>query len=360
MKIIPLKKWFENFERPLIIAGPCSAESRNQVFKTAEEISKLEKVSVFRAGIWKPRTRPNSFEGVGEIGLKWLKEVKEKTNLLISTEVATPKHIEICLKNPRIIDIFWIGARTTSSPFSVQELANSLRGVDIPVMVKNPINPDLDLWIGALERFNKVGINKLAAIHRGFYPFEKTNLRNIPKWEIMIELKRKFFNMPIINDSSHISGKRKFIFEISQKALDLNVDGLMIESHINPEKAMSDPKQQLKPFELEILLKKLKIRKSFEENEIFKNEMEKNRKKIDFVDAQLLDLLMQRMEIVKEIGFYKKKNKLTILQLKRWIKIIKTRTENAKKLGMSENFVKKILELIHKESILYQEKIMKN
>ena len=357
--ILPIEKWFEPFlEKPVIIAGPCSAESEAQVLSTANEISKNKKVSIFRSGIWKPRTRPKSFEGVGEKGLAWLQKVKKETGLLTATEVATPKHIELCIKNE--IDVLWIGARTCSNPFSVQELANAAEGADLAIFIKNPINPDLELWIGAIERFAAKGIKKIGAIHRGFFPFEKTPFRNIPKWEIFIELKRRFPNLPILNDPSHISGSKKYIKEISQKALDLAADGLMIETHFNPEQALSDKEQQIKPKELSDLLSKLTFRKSDIQSIDFTNQLEQFREQIDSIDLQMLELLSQRMKIVENIGKYKCENDVTILQLRRWEKIISSRMETGKNLGLSEEFILKLLQLVHKESIQKQVEIMKN
>ncbi|MCK4661855.1 MAG: bifunctional 3-deoxy-7-phosphoheptulonate synthase/chorismate mutase type II [Bacteroidales bacterium] len=356
--IIPINEWFSQFKsQSIIISGPCSAESEEQILSTAKEIDKIGKVTIFRAGIWKPRTRPESFEGIGEKGLIWLKRVKEETKLLTITEVATPEHIELCLKNN--IDLLWIGARTTSNPFSVQELANALKGVDIPVMVKNPVNPDINLWTGALERISMAGIKKIAAIHRGFFPFEQTPLRNIPKWEIPIELKRKFNNIPVICDPSHISGTTVFIEEIAQRALDLNMDGLMIESHIDPKNALSDTNQQLTPAELDNLLNKLIFRKASSNNKEFVNTLEQYRNQIDSIDAQMLELFAQRMAVIEKIGEYKKKNNVTIFQLKRWENIFSTRNKLGKKLGLSDDFVKKLLQIIHKESIQKQTEVMK-
>ncbi|MBE9469430.1 MAG: bifunctional 3-deoxy-7-phosphoheptulonate synthase/chorismate mutase type II [Bacteroidetes bacterium] len=359
LNIIPIRKWFKQLSnKPVIISGPCSAETEKQLIETAKAINDIGKVQIFRAGIWKPRTRPVNFEGVGEKGLLWLKKAKEQTGLLTTVEVATPKHIEKCLKFG--VDILWIGARTTSNPFSINELTQVLKGVDIPVMIKNPINPDINLWVGAIERFNKIGINKLAAIHRGFFPFELTSLRNIPKWEIPIELKRNFHNLSIICDPSHIAGKRKYINEISQKALDLDMDGLMIESHISPDKALTDSKQQITPKELKLMLDSLVIRTSNSDNFDFINSIEKYRDQIDSIDTQLIELLAQRMEIVKQIGVYKKNNDVTILQLSRWEKIINSRINFGLKLGLSEKLIKKIMQLIHKESIQKQNEIMNN
>ena len=355
--IVPLKKWFKGIgDLPLIIAGPCSAESEAQMMTTAREIAALGKVKIFRTGIWKPRTRPGSFEGVGKQGLKWLQQVKKETGLLTTVEVAKPEHVDLAVKYD--VDILWIGARTTSNPFSVQELADYMKGIDKPVMVKNPINPDLQLWIGALERFNNSGIEKIAAVHRGFYPFEATNLRNIPKWEIPIELKSLCHNLPIICDPSHIAGRADLVFDISQKALDLDMDGLMIETHCNPKKALSDASQQLTPAQLNNLLTNLIIRKVKSNDEIFANVLETLRNRIDSIDQQMIELLAQRMNVVEEIGKYKSQNQVTILQLRRWEKIVTTRIRQGKTLGLTEDFVKKLLQLVHKESIQRQTEVM--
>ena len=354
--ILKINTWFERLTEPLIIAGPCSAESEAQIMHTAKEIVKVGKVNVFRSGIWKPRTRPGNFEGVGEEGLQWLKQVKKETGLLTAIEVANPEHVDLAVKYD--IDILWIGARTTSNPFSVQELADHLKGYNKPVMVKNPINPDVNLWVGALERFHKSGINKLAAIHRGFYPFEATTLRNIPKWEIPIELKSMCHNLPVICDPSHIAGNREYIQEISQKAFDLNMDGLMIETHYNPSVALSDMNQQVTPEQLVQILQQLVLRNTKVKDQDFGNMMETLRSQIDSIDQQMLELLSQRMNIVEEIGKYKSKNEVTILQLRRWEKIISTRLRLGKSLGLSEDFVKKLLQLVHKESIQRQTEVM--
>jgi len=342
----------------VIIAGPCSAESEYQVVKTAEEISKCEKVKIFRAGIWKPRTAPGNFEGVGEEGLAWLKKVKEKTNLYTTTETATPEHVELCLKNNDAVDILWIGARTTANPFSVQAIADVLKGVDIPVMVKNPLNPDINLWAGAIERLKKAGIKNIAAIHRGFYPFEKISLRNLPKWELAIEIKSIFPDMAVFNDPSHISGKRKYIQEIAQKALNLNFDGLMIETHIEPDKALSDSKQQLTPEALIKLLNNLTFRKSSSDNTDFLTRLDQYRDQIDSIDYQMLELLSKRMKIVENIGKYKLNNDVTIFQLKRWLEMTKTRNEFGESIGLDKNFIKRMLQLVHRESIRQQSEIM--
>ena len=354
--ILNINDWFKNFNDPLIIAGPCSAESKTQVLETAQQLASNGKVKVFRAGIWKPRTRPGNFEGVGEKGLDWLKQVKQETGLLTAVEVANAEHLEKAINAD--IDILWIGARTCSNPFSVQELADCLKGCDKPVMVKNPINPDLQLWIGALERFNKAGVTKLAAIHRGFYPFEDTRLRNIPKWEIAIELKSMCHDLPIICDPSHISGDTKYIMEIAQKAMDLNMNGLMLETHNNPQEALSDKSQQLTPNELIKLLNNLIVRKGSAENKDFELVLESLREQIDSIDQQMLELLSQRMHIVEDIGKYKSKNEVAILQLRRWEKIISTRIKLGEKLGLSRDFIKKLLQLVHKESIQRQTEVM--
>lgn len=351
--ILPFSSWDKRLgSNFLTIAGPCSAENEEQVLQTAKKIHDLTKVRVFRAGVWKPRTRPDSFEGVGEMAFPWLRKVKEKFDFLIACEVATPQHVEKALANG--IDILWIGARTTPNPFAVSEIAEALRGVDIPIMVKNPINPDFGLWLGALERFHKIGIHKLAAIHRGFYPFEQTKLRNIPKWEMAIELKSECPKMPLIADPSHMAGHMKYVEKLAQKALDLNYNGLMIETHINPDEAKSDAKQQLMPEQLKELLAKL----IFKQQEVIENNgndlIESFREQIDSIDFQMLELLAQRMEIVRKIGDYKKEKKITIFQLRRWIEILQTRSGFAKKAKLSPDFVNQIMRLIHKESIRQQ------
>ncbi|MEN8119906.1 MAG: chorismate mutase [Bacteroidota bacterium] len=360
LDIIPINKWYKELdEKPVMIAGPCSAETEEQVLQTAIEISKIPQVKIFRAGIWKPRTRPGSFEGVGAVGLEWLAKVKQRTRLLTAVEVATPEHVKACKENQGSIDIIWIGARTTANPFSVQELADALKGCNIPVMIKNPINPDLSLWIGAIERIYDAGINKIAAIHRGFSPFEPTKLRNIPKWEIPIDLKLHFPNLDVINDPSHISGTTSYIAEIAQDAVDLNLDGLMIETHINPDKALSDAKQQLKPNELNTLLEKMKYRLAENENPEFTSSLEQFRHQIDSIDQQIIELLARRMLIVEDIGAYKAENNVTIFQLKRWKRIISSRLQLAREHKVDESFMRKLLQLVHKESIRKQKIILK-
>ncbi len=355
LDISPLHSWFNSDGRPILISGPCSAESEEQLLRTAKELVQIPNVGVFRAGIWKPRTRPSGFEGVGNIGLEWLKRVKEETGLLTTVEVANPRHVEEAINHS--VDILWLGARTVVNPFSIQEIAEVLQGVDIPVMIKNPVNPDLKLWIGAFERINKVGITKLAAIHRGFYFFESSPFRNAPMWEIPIELKRLYPSLPIFCDPSHICGNKDLIPFVSQKALDLEMDGLMIESHYNPQIALTDANQQITPEQLANILSKLVIRKESGTFE-FETKLDELRTEIDKLDAELVDILWQRMKIVEEIGEYKRDNNITILQIKRWSEIIKNRLAHGIKLGLSKDFLTKILQIVHKESIQKQTDIM--
>lgn len=354
MNIKKLNEWGILNEDSLLISGPCSAETEEQVLAAAHEL-KAKGIKVFRAGIWKPRTRPNSFEGIGSEGLDWLKLVKKETGMLVSTEIANVKHVYEALKAG--IDILWIGARTSVNPFAVQEIADALKGVDIPVLVKNPINPDLELWIGALERINQAGIARIGAIHRGFSSYEHTKYRNTPQWQIPIELKRRFPELPIICDPSHIGGTRELIAPISQKALDLNFDGLMIESHCNPEKAWSDAKQQITPQALEKLLHNLVKREEKPEN-ISLTDLEDLRFQIDQYDQDLLETLGKRMKAASAIGTYKKENNMLILQANRWDEIVNSRVENGANLELSEKMVKAIFEAIHQESINKQELIL--
>ncbi len=358
MNFIGFQHWYKelnNIEH-LIIAGPCAAESRNQLVNTAIAIKKNSQINVFRAGVWKPRTNPNTFSGVGEIAFEWLREVKSITNFLICIEVATAEHIEKCKKNKDVVDILWIGARTVTNPFSMQALADALKNCDIPVMIKNPITPDLKLWIGAIERVYNSGITKIAAIHRGFHPFESTTLRNVPKWDLVIDLKTQLPNLQIINDPSHIAGDSKYIYEIASKALCLNFDGLMIETHENPTQALSDAKQQLTPNQLDILLKELIFRKSDSEANYINSDLERYRFQIDSIDYQLLDLLAKRMNIIEKIADLKNQNNLSIFQLDRWKKIINSRVEVGERLNLDTDFVKNLIQLIHSESILLQTK----
>jgi len=343
-------------KKPCIISGPCSAESEEQVLSTARELALTGKIDILRAGIWKPRTRPNSFEGVGKTGLEWLRKAGDETGIPVATEVANSKHVEQCLEYG--IDVLWVGARTSVNPFSVQDIADALKGVDIPVMVKNPINPDLQLWMGALERINNAGITQLAAIHRGFSSYEKTPFRNVPKWEIMIELKSHAPDLPIICDPSHIAGNRELIPLIAQKAIDLDMAGLMIESHISPKSALSDKDQQLKPEDLATILEELTIRKPNIVSPILKDKLRILRNDIDEIDEQLIELLSSRMGIAGKIGAYKKDNNITILQLKRWDEIVSKRIAMGKAMGLGEIFLDKMLQLIHQESIRIQTEIM--
>jgi len=355
MKIVPINRWLPDSIYPLVISGPCSAESENQLINTAVEVAKIRNVAVFRAGLWKPRTQPDQFEGVGEKGLEWLKRIREVTGLLTTVEVAHPHHIEACLKSG--IDILWIGARTVTNPFSIQEISEVLKGVDIPVLVKNPVAPDIKTWIGALERINNVGITKLVAVHRGFYFYDQTVYRNSPMWEIPIELKRLFPHLPVICDPSHICGDKKLIRDVAQKALDLEMDGLMIETHISPEDALTDANQQIKPVELQYLISELIIRKRAGNKE-FETHLEQLRAEIDKVDIELLQLLSKRMKIVSDIGEYKKDHKITILQLKRWNKVINDRLMSGKELGLDKEFLLKLLQMIHEKSIEIQTRLI--
>ncbi len=350
-----LASWLPAERRPIVISGPCSAETEEQVMQTARLLSDIPQVKIFRAGVWKPRTRPDSFEGVGEKGLRWLQRVRAETGLLTTVEVATPQHVELALKYG--IDILWIGARTVSNPFSVQEVAAAMQGIANPVMVKNPVSPDLNLWIGALERIYKAGVQKMAAIHRGFYFFTKSPYRNAPMWEVPIELMRRFPNLPVFTDPSHICGNRHMLADIAQKAMDLEMNGLMIESHVHPEKALSDAQQQITPQTLRKLISGLMIRKEKGE-ETFESKLELLRSEIDKIDAELLEILARRLDIVSEIGKYKKENNITILQIKRWRNIIKERLADGTGRGMDETFLRHILELVHSESIRIQNEIM--
>ena len=338
--------------RPFIISGPCSAESPEQLLEVAIDLAKSNKVSALRAGVWKPRTRPNSFEGVGEKGLKWLVDAGKEVGLPVITEVAKPEHVKSALKAG--VDMLWIGARTTVNPFSVQEIADSLKGVDIPVWVKNPIHLDLELWIGALERFANAGINQLGAIHRGFSIGNGTKYRNNPLWEVPIELKRLFPDLPIISDPSHIGGKRNLIQTLSQRAIDLNMDGLMIEVHPDPDHALSDKKQQITPLELDRVLSALIYKRDSSSDSDFLHQLTDLRTEIDELDEELLHLLKKRLEIVDKIGKFKLENDVTVFQLDRWIEIVNTRPVLAKKLGISEGFILEVFKSIHKESIRLQ------
>ena len=354
VELEPLTLDGELFSKPIIIAGPCSAESEEQVMNTAIPLAEMG-IRIFRAGIWKPRTRPNAFEGVGSEGLKWLQLVKKETGMLVSIEVANVKHVYEALKYG--IDIMWIGARTTANPFAVQDIADSLRGVNIPVMIKNPVNPDVDLWIGAIERINNAGIKRIAAIHRGFSSYDKTLYRNVPQWQVPIELRRRIPNMPIITDPSHICGNREFLFDISQKAMDLNFDGLIIETHCNPDKALSDANQQVTPLGLKNILDRLIHRDPEVKEELMLN-FAVMRDQIDKLDDKIINLLEERMLVSENIGDYKKENNITILQTKRWDDMLKNRLALGTRKGLSEEFIIKLFRSIHQESINHQTSVM--
>jgi chorismate mutase len=340
---------------PFLIAGPCSAESRSQVLETGRAIAKKGDASIFRAGVWKPRTRPGSFEGIGEPALSWLQELKAETGIPLATEVANAYHVEACLKNN--IDYLWVGARTTVNPFYVQEIAEALKGVDIPVLVKNPLHPDIGLWMGALERFNKCGITQLMAIHRGFYASKPSPYRNVPMWELAIKLKELNPALPIICDPSHIGGDADLISDISQIALDLGMDGLMIETHSDPKNALSDAKQQITPDRLHVLINSLIIRSATHESEAFNAQLNKMRSIIDTFDEELLRVLQKRMGMVNELGLAKKEHNIMTFQVQRFFEILKTRKEIGSELGLSKEMVYELFELIHKHSINIQNKI---
>jgi chorismate mutase len=358
MDIKPLSKWIPNLKRPLVIAGPCSAETEEQVLATAKEVVQIEDVRIFRAGIWKPRTRPNSFEGVGEEGLPWLKKVKEETGLLTCTEVANAQHVELALKND--IDILWIGARTTVNPFSVQEIADAIKGTNIPVMVKNPINVDLALWMGALERLNLAGITKLVAIHRGFSTAEKTDYRNVPLWRIPMELKRLLPDLPIICDPSHITGARDRVALVCQKAMDLDMDGVMVETHPNPEKAWSDAAQQVTPTMLSGIIKSLKLKTEFSLDRSFEQDLTDLRQQIDRIDSELLESLKMRFNIVERIGNLKMENNVTALQVHRMDEMYKRISELSENIGLRSQFAHEIYNVIHEESVKLQTEMMRS
>ncbi|WP_394993378.1 chorismate mutase [Emticicia sp.] len=355
LDVLPLSSWIDTAGKPLIIAGPCSAETEEQVTETVTRIAKEGYAHVIRAGVWKPRTRPGSFEGMGEAALPWLAAVKKQTGLPIAVEVATPQHVELALKYG--IDILWIGARTTVNPFNVQDLADSLKGVDVPVLIKNPVNPDLALWVGAFERIAGAGIKKMAAIHRGFSNAQESKYRNSPMWQMAVELKTLFPQLPLIGDPSHMAGKREYLYELAQRALDLNYDGLIIESHRNPDEAWSDASQQLTPEALGEMLRSLEIRKpSYGED--FQSELEQLRQKIDNIDRELLEVLAARMAVVEKLGDYKRENNVAVLQLDRWKQLHTNRADLGKKLNLYPELVEEMFKLIHMESIRKQTEVM--
>lgn len=358
LAIRPVKDWLPQINNPLLIAGPCSLESEEQALATARLLARDHRVFVFRGGVWKPRTRPGSFEGVGSVGLRWLQRVREETGLPVGTEVANALHTEEALKHG--IDVLWIGARSTASPFVVQEIADVVRGTDAVVMVKNPVNPDLQLWMGAIERVYRSGIRNIVAIHRGFTPFGETKYRNYPNWQTVIELRRLMPEVPIICDPSHIAGKREYLYEIAQKSFDMGLEGLMIESHVDPSRALSDKDQQLTPADLAKLLDRLVIRHQSADNPQFENQLEMFRNRIDALDDELLEVLSSRMDIVREIGRYKRENNVTALQINRWSQLMEDRVKLGQKLNLHRNFTQILFQLIHEDSVRIQTEIMDN
>ncbi len=351
------RKWLDNLNlsHPLVLAGPCSAETEAQVLQIARELKDSD-VSIFRAGIWKPRTRPGGFEGVGAIGLKWLQKAKAETGMLMAVEVANAAHVKLALEHD--IDVLWIGARTTVNPFAVQEIADALKDTDKIVLVKNPVNPDLSLWIGGVERLYGAGIENLGVIHRGFSVYEKTKYRNNPEWQVAIDLQNRFPLLPLICDPSHIAGRRDLIHEISQQALDLNYDGLMIETHIDPDNAWSDAAQQVTPDRLKEIFEELKVKNKSCESASYKTEIAQLRTKIDASDSKLLEILGQRMQVSEAIGNLKKDNKISVLQNQRWMEILERMKQEGSQKGLSEEFILNFFKAIHQESISHQEKVI--
>ena len=357
LELVPLYDWGMFTEpRPSVIAGPCSAETKEQVMETAKGLKDLG-INVFRAGIWKPRTHPGSFEGIGVEGLGWMQQVKKEYGLKISTEVASERHVFECIKFG--VDLVWLGARTTANPFLVQEIADALRGTDIPVLVKNPVNPDLDLWIGALERLNRAGIKKLGVIHRGFSTFEKIQYRNDPQWQVAIELRSRFPELPFFVDPSHMGGSKDYIQEISQRSLDLGFEGLMIESHCNPTCALSDAKQQLTPEELrDLLYNKITVRDADSDSPQWKENIDQLRAKIDVLDENLLYTLASRMKVSRQIGQYKKDNNIAILQPSRWDAVLAKVVEKGREYDLSEKFLTAVFNAIHEASVDAQNEVI--
>lgn len=351
LNLEPLRLPSDNNERPLVIAGPCSAETEEQVMTTARQLAD-KGCRMFRAGVWKPRTKPGGFEGQGETALPWLQNVKKSTGMLVATEVATPEHVELALKYG--IDILWIGARTSANPFAMQALADSLKGVDVPVLVKNPVNPDLELWIGALERINQAGVTRLAAIHRGFSSYDKKIYRNLPMWQIPIELRRRFPSLPIMCDPSHIGGSRELVAPLCQQAMDLGFDGLIVESHSSPDSAWSDAKQQVTPDVLDYILSLLVVR----DEKVTTEGIHVLRKQIDELDNQLIELLAKRMRVCREIGQYKKEHNMTVLQTSRYNEILDKRGAQGALCGMSADFIRSVFEEVHEESVRQQMEII--
>jgi chorismate mutase len=346
---------FESGKRPFLIAGPCSAETEEQVLATAHALAS-QGVDLFRSGIWKPRTRPGAFEGVGEKGLAWLKKAKEETGLKVTTEVATAQHVQAAVQYG--IDVLWIGARTTVNPFSVQELADALQGMDIPVLIKNPVNADLKLWIGAIERIHRAGLRRIAAVHRGFSKYGEVKYRNIPQWELPIELKIQFPGLQIICDHSHICGNRDMLLEVAQRALDLNYDGLMTEVHPNPNAAWSDAEQQVTPLQYQEMVQELVVRRPVATDQALLHKLRALRLEIDSIDEKIIELLAQRMAVSEKIGEYKRENNIAIYQPQRWRDILENGLRKGQELGLSEECIGHLMKAIHQESINHQSKIM--
>ncbi len=356
LTIIPGTEWgFFTLPRPMCIAGPCSAESEEQVMETARGLAAFG-IHVFRAGIWKPRTHPGCFEGVGTVGFPWLRRVQTELGMKVCTEVASAKHVQACLAAG--VDMVWIGARTTANPFLVQEIADALSGSDIPVLVKNPVNPDLELWIGALERLNRAGVKKLGVIHRGFTPSSPMEYRNDPGWSLAVELRTRYPKLVFFADPSHMGGDRKYLQELSQRAMDLGLEGLMLESHCNPAVALSDARQQLPPEQLQQLLESLTIRESSSDSRDFREGIDQLRAQIDVLDQNLLWLLKSRMDVSRKIGRNKKDHNVAILQMARWDELMGGVVEKAGAYGLSETVVRTIMNAIHDESVRVQNEIL--
>lgn len=356
LDLVPVSEWgFFTLPRPMVIAGPCSAESQEQVLETAAGLAAFG-IHVFRAGIWKPRTHPGSFEGVGTPGLKWLQQVKRDYGMKVATEVAGEKHVFECIKYG--VDMVWLGARTTANPFLVQEIADALSDTDIPVLVKNPVNPDLDLWIGALERLNRAGVKKLGVIHRGFSSSEKMAYRNDPLWKIAIELRTRYPELPFFADPSHMGGSRDYLQEISQRAMDLGLDGLMIESHCNPSAALSDASQQLTPKALQQMLESIVVRDNDSDSREYREGIDQLRAQIDIIDENLLYAFNTRMGVSRKIGQYKKDHNIAILQTSRWDSILEKMKEKARQSGLSEEFIETVFTAIHEESVRIQNDVL--
>lgn len=350
LELCPLNLPSDN-NRPIVIAGPCSAETEEQVMKTARDLA-AKGCHNFRAGVWKPRTKPGGFEGNGENALPWMKQVKEETGMLVATEVAKPEHVELCMKYG--IDILWVGARTAANPFAMQDLADAMKGIEVPVLVKNPVNPDLELWIGAMERLNQAGVKRMAAVHRGFSSFDKKIYRNLPMWQIPMELHRRIPNLPIFCDPSHIGGRRELVAPLCQQAMDLGFDGLLVESHCSPDEAWSDARQQVTPDVLDYILNILVVR----DEHVTTEGISMLRKQIDEMDTELMNLLAKRMRVCREIGQYKKEHNMTVFQANRYTEILDKRGAQGALLGMSPEFIAQVFENVHEESVRQQVEIL--